>query len=134
MKSSFWATAFVALFALSLPACELLRDTLNNPSNTTMRCVPVSNAEFSRFFSTVQSRNFEQDKLEAAKQVTQQARCLTTQQIYNITSSFDFERTRLDYAKFAYPFCANPRDYGMINNLFDFDSSKRELGQLTGVN
>lgn len=134
MKNFFWATALVALFALSLPACQLLRDTLNNPSNTTMRCVPVSNVDFSRYMSTVQSRTFPKDRLEAAKQVTQQARCMTTQQIYNITSTMTFENDRLDYAKFAYPFCANPREYGMINSLFTFDSSKRELGRITGVN
>jgi hypothetical protein len=128
---------YVALFALAafqMSSCDILRNAMNNPQNTTYRCVPMTQAEFAPAHSRVTGTTFANDRLNTAKQVTQNGGCMTSNQIMQITSAIDFEFDKLTYAKFAYPYCADPKNYGVLNSQFNHESSKRELGQLTGVN
>ncbi len=129
--------SFILVAALGLTTmsgCDILRDLMNNPSNGVYRCVPMTSQQYSTAFNLISSRTFENDKLAAAKQATQNGRCMTAQQINQIVALYTHESTKLEYAKFAYPFCADPANYGIINNNLTFDSSKRELGRMTGVN
>jgi hypothetical protein len=126
--------ALMALSVLQMSSCDILRNAMNNPQNTTYRCVPMTQAEFAPAHSRVAGTTFASDKLNTAKQVTQNGGCMTANQIAQITSLFTFEGDKLTYAKFAYPYCADPKNYGVINSHLTYESSKRELGQLTGVN
>jgi hypothetical protein len=126
--------ALMALTVLQMSSCDILRNAMNNPQNTTFRCVPMTPGEFAPAQSRVAGTTFANDRLEVAKQVTQNGGCMTANQIMQITSAIDFEFDRLKYAKFAYPYCADPKNYGVLNSQFNHESSKRELGQLTGVN
>ena len=43
--------------------------------------------------------------------------------------SFDFESTKLEYAKFAYDFTYDKGNYFKVNDAFDFESSIEELDE-----
>lgn len=126
--------ALICIASLQSSSCDIIRGAMNNPNNTTYRCVPMTQGEFGPYHSRVASKTFANDRLEAAKQGATRGGCLTANQIGQITSLIDFEFDRVKYAKHAYPLCADPANYGIINNYLDHESSKRELNQLTGVN
>ena len=128
MRRQILFPSLVVLFLLfGFSSCALL----GSLGNQVYRCVPMTQMDHSRALTLIKSRSFESDRLATAKQ---QTRCMTTQQIHQITATLTFESSRLEYAKFAYPSCADPANYGQINSLLTFESSKRELGQMTGVN
>jgi Domain of unknown function (DUF4476) len=126
--------AFLIASVFQMSSCDVIRGAINNPQNTTYRCVPMTQGEFGPAHSRVTAETFDKDKMRVAKQVTTNGGCLTAQQISMVTSAFTFENDKLDYAKFAYPYCADPKNYSILNSQFTFDSSKRELGKITGVN
>ena len=86
----------------------------------------MSPSDFNQALASIKSKSFSDSKLTLAKQVTK-GNCLTSAQIAQITSLFDFEDTKLEYAKFAYSFCYNPENYWKVNNAFEFESTIEEL-------
>ena len=52
---------------------------------------------------------------------------MSTRQIANICKLFNFESNRLEFAKYAYRRCVDPNNYFLIDEVFTFDSSKKEL-------
>jgi len=52
---------------------------------------------------------------------------MTSSQVAELLKSFDFEQSRLDFAKFAYGHTFDIGNYFMVNNAFDFPSSVDEL-------
>ena len=63
-----------------------------------------------------------------AKQITK-SNCLTALQVKEIVQLFDFESDRLEYAKFAFDYCATPNAYYKVNDAFEFESSIEELDE-----
>lgn len=92
---------------------------------------PMTAANFANAKSSVSSKNFESSKLTVAKQVITN-NCLTTSQIKEIVKLFDFESTRLEYAKFAYSYVYDKGNYYQLNDAFDFESSIDELNNFIG--
>lgn len=78
--------------------------------------------------AAINDEAFSDDKMMVAKQATKN-KCLTTAQVKEIASLFDFEDDRLDYAKFAYDFTYDIDNYYQINSIFDFSDSKSELNE-----
>ena len=128
-------TGFVlCLFVLfSASSCHLLNNVPGGHSPV-YNCVPAGPQAFNQATNVVRDRMMDNDKLQAAQQQTNNLRCLTSQQISQLTGMMMMEKNKLDYAKFAFPFCADPGNYGIMNQHFMMDRSKRELGQITGVN
>lgn len=91
-------------------------------------CFAMTSPDFSQALSSIEAKTFSESRLTLAKQITKN-NCLTAAQILQITNLFDFEDTKLDYAKFAYPFCYNPENYWKVNDAFDFESSIEELDE-----
>ncbi|WP_417856545.1 DUF4476 domain-containing protein [Xanthomarina gelatinilytica] len=89
-------------------------------------CYAMSPSDFNQALASIKSKSFSDSKLTLTKQVTK-GNCLTSAQIAQITSLFDFEDTKLEYAKFAYSFCYNPENYWKVNNAFEFESTIEEL-------
>jgi hypothetical protein len=65
-------------------------------------------------------------RLKTAKQVIT-ANCLNVDQIIQIANTFNFEDNKLDFAKYAYDFCSEPRNYFKLNGIFTFSSNVDEL-------
>ncbi len=89
---------------------------------------PMTNENFATAKKSVSSKNFESSKLTVAKQVITN-NCLTTSQIKEIVKLFDFESTRLEYAKFAYSYVYDKGNYFQLNDAFDFESSIDDLNR-----
>ncbi|MEY4594852.1 MAG: hypothetical protein RIQ47_1262 [Bacteroidota bacterium] len=90
--------------------------------------VPMSPGDFSNFKQSVSSKDFENTKLTIAKQVIQN-NCLTAQQVKETMGLFDFEATKLDFAKFAYGHTYDTGNYFVVNDAFEFESSVDELNK-----
>ena len=94
---------------------------------------PMKNADFSSAKQTISSANFEDSKLSTAKGIIA-SNCLNTDQVVEICRLFDFEQTKLTFAKLAYKKTTDQKNYFKVNNVFDFDNSKQELSSFTGGN
>lgn len=89
---------------------------------------PMDESEFSNAQSSVSSKDFEESKLTVAKQITG-SNCLTADQVKRIMGEFDFEDSKLEYAKFAYNKTYDIGNYYKLNDAFDFESSIDELNE-----
>jgi hypothetical protein len=89
--------------------------------------VPVSESQFNTMKSSIGSKSFEDSKLTIAKQILNNS-CLLSSQVKEIMLMFNFEETRLDFAKFAYGRTYDIGNYFVVNDAFTFESSIDELG------
>lgn len=87
---------------------------------------PMGGGDFSSALSTVKNQGFDETRLKTAKQIAS-GNCLSAGQIAEICKVFGFEETKLDFAKFAYDHCTEPKNYFKINNVFGFSSSVDDL-------
>ena len=106
--------------------------TTIEPTNTVIvedtGCYAMSRNDFSQALTSIKNKTFSDSKLTLAKQITK-SNCLTSAQITQIIGLFDFEDTRLEYAKFAYTFCFNPENYWKVNDAFQFESTIDDLNE-----
>ena len=87
---------------------------------------PMSPQSFQRAKQTISNADFSSDKQTIAKQIVN-SNCLTAQQVKEIAGLFDFEKDKLEFAKFAYTHTYDIENYFIINDIFDFSSSIKEL-------
>ncbi|SCY65890.1 DUF4476 domain-containing protein [Flavobacterium caeni] len=86
----------------------------------------MSPGDFNAALSTIKKQSFDDSKLKTAKQVVS-SNCLNTNQIMQIAQLFSFEDNTLEFAKFAYDYCIEPRSYFKLNGIFKFSSNADEL-------
>lgn len=86
----------------------------------------MNGRDFDSAIATIKKQSFEETKLKTAKQIIT-ANCLNVNQISQICQSFSFEDSKLDFAKFAYQFCVEPKNYFKLNSIFSFSSSVDDL-------
>ncbi len=86
----------------------------------------MSPGNFANALATVKKQKFDDTRLKTARQITS-ANCLNVSQISQIAQVFSFEDNKLDYAKFAFDFCVEPRNYFNLYNIFKFSSNVDEL-------
>ena len=82
--------------------------------------------DFNAALTTIKKQTFEDTRLKTAKQVIT-ANCLNVDQIMLIAKTFTFEDNKLEFAKFAYDYCIEPRNYFKLNGIFTFSSNVDEL-------
>jgi hypothetical protein len=87
---------------------------------------PLTNERFATVKQSISSKDFEDSKLTVAKQVAK-SNCLFAEQVKEIMLLFDFESTRLEFAKEAYGHTYDIDNYYILNDAFDFESSISEL-------
>jgi hypothetical protein len=87
---------------------------------------PMSEGDFANAKNSIQSKSFEDSKLTMAKQIFDH-NCLLSSQVRDIMSIFDFEATRLEFAKYAYGRTYDIGNYYKVNDVFDFESSISDL-------
>lgn len=93
--------------------------------------MPMTPNDFMSFKQSVQSKDFENTKLTISKQVIQN-NCLTADQVRETMVLFDFESTKLDFAKFAYDRTYDRGNYFKVNDAFEFESSVDDLNRYIG--
>ena len=87
-------------------------------------CMPA--ADFNKAFAVIQKETFDNSKLSTAQQVASRNN-LCVSQIVQICKLFTYEKTKLDFAKYAYQFCVDKNNYFQLNEVFSFTNSKDEL-------
>lgn len=87
---------------------------------------PMGASNFSSALNTIKNGSFDETMLKTAEQVAS-GNCLSADQISEVCNAFGFEKTKLDFAKFAYKHCTEPNNYFKVNNVFGFSSSVDEL-------
>ena len=92
---------------------------------------PMSEGDFRSAMGSIRSKDFEDTKLTVAKQVAGN-NCLFSSQVRDIMMAFDFEQTRLDFAKYAYSHVYDVNNYYQVNDAFDFETSVDELNRSIG--
>lgn len=92
---------------------------------------PMSQAMFSQAHTSVRGKTFDETRLSQAKTITS-ANCLSAAQIRDLCGAFDFEATKLDFAKHAWSRCADKQNYFLVNDVFTFSTSVDELNSYIG--
>ena len=87
---------------------------------------PMARGEFEQAKASISSKSFEDSRFTIAKQIIQ-SNCLLSSQVKEIMLLFSFEDTRLDFAKFAYAYTLDLRNYYKLNDAFTFESSIDDL-------
>ena len=90
----------------------------------------MKQADFTAAKKTITDSKFDGTKLTTAKSITT-ANCLNADQVVAICNLFSFEESKLEFAKFAYKYTIDPKNYFKVNNVFTFDASKEELSNFT---
>jgi len=88
--------------------------------------VPMDPANFSNAKNSISSKSFEDSKMTMAKQIIN-SNCLLAAQVKEVMMLFDFEASKLDFAKYAYTRTYDIGNYYMVNDVFDFESSIDDL-------
>lgn len=88
--------------------------------------VCMTSGNFNAAMATIKKQSFEDTRLKTAKQVVA-ANCLSVDQIMQVANTFSFEENKLDFAKYAYDFCSEPKNYFQLNGIFKFSTNVDEL-------
>ena len=88
----------------------------------------MGSGDFESAKKSIESKSFSDSRMTVAKQITK-GNCLSAEQVRDVTSLFDFESGRLEYAKFAYDYCYDQGNYYKVNDAFEFEMSIDELDE-----
>jgi hypothetical protein len=94
------------------------------PSNGCART--ADNTAIANITNSIKSKSFAADKLKTAETFLKGS-CVTTAQVKNLVSLFNFEADKLSFAKAAYSRCVDKENYYMVADDFSFSSSSEEL-------
>ncbi len=86
----------------------------------------VDPTAFGLGLSAVQKQSFEQTKLLLGRWIIQ-SMPLESRQVAMLMQAYNYEASRLEIAKAAYPQVLDPQRYFIVNNSFTFESSVRQL-------
>jgi len=86
----------------------------------------MSNQELNAVMRAIQNESFSSDKLAIARQAVM-FQNVKANQVVEMGSLFSFESDRLEFAKMAYKNTIDKQNYYLVNSIFHFSSSKREL-------
>ncbi len=81
---------------------------------------------FASALRSIDMATFDSDQVRVAKQVIRRNGA-SSHQIKEIMQLMSFESSRLEIAKFGYQFVGDPENYHIVNDVFWFSSSIREL-------
>ncbi len=99
----------------------------NSNNSNTYNCVtPMNMSSFESFKKLVQEKPFSETKLSTAKAGTKNA-CMTSEQIKSICDLFMVDNDKLEYAKYAYPYCYNKSNYVIVSKAFKFTNTTKEF-------
>jgi len=88
----------------------------------------MSSSDFEKGKLTVSKQSFAESMMKSAKQMTK-ANCMNIKQIRAIMDLFSFEESKLEYAKFAYEYCVDKKNYFQLTEAFSFSSSSDSLNE-----
>ncbi|MES2557898.1 MAG: DUF4476 domain-containing protein [Bacteroidota bacterium] len=81
---------------------------------------------FLQLIGMLEDESFDSNRMDMAKSYADKTK-LSAQQIANINKTFDYDSSKLDWAKYAYDKCYDPQNYFLLKSTFDFSSSYSAL-------
>ncbi len=107
----------------------------SSPASNTSGCngYPMGATDFSAALQTVEKANFDDSKLSSAKTIASK-NCLSADQVVKICRLFNFEDNKLVFAKFAYRYTTDKKNYFKVLDVFTFSSNKDELNKFMEEN
>lgn len=89
---------------------------------------PMNSADFAAALKTISNSSFDETRLTTAKSIASK-NCLSSDQVVKICNLFSFEESKLVFAKHAYKFTTDKKNYFKVNDVFSFSGSKEELSK-----
>ncbi len=86
----------------------------------------MSEKRFREAKSSIQNKDFADERMSQAKRMTKN-NCLLTDQVQELVELFDFEDDRVEFAKFAHEHTYDQGNYYKLHDSFEFSSSVEEL-------
>ena len=119
---------------------ELTMDLITNPSHigqetpdivSPMPPAPLQPTcmkpqDYDQAYQLIANETFDSSRLTVAQQVIS-SNPMSASQILGICKLFSFENNKLEFAKYAYPYCTDKNKYYLLNEAFSYESSKRDL-------
>lgn len=90
--------------------------------------VPMSQGDYASAQNSIKSKSFSDSRMTVAKQIVN-SNCLTATQVRGLMDLFDFEDSRLEFAKYAWHRTYDLNNYYKVNDAFEFESSIEELDE-----
>lgn len=111
-----------AINSMMVPPSEVLP-----PDAVAVDEVPAATPEeVARMVNQLKSESFDNNRSELAQAMVT-SKLLSTADIKRLLGTFTFEDNKLDFAKFAYDYVADPENYFNIASVFTFSSNKTAL-------
>jgi hypothetical protein len=90
---------------------------------------PIKENELSELKGIISSQNLEDNKLEKVREAIfdMDSACVMVEQTKELIVLFEYEETKLEFAKFMYPYTFDLDNYGKLNEIFQFENSMEEL-------
>ena len=87
----------------------------------------MNTQDFNSFMSSLKKNaSFDKDRMGMISMVSQNAN-FTSQQIYNMLNTMDFDNNKLEIPKLLYTKCVDRQNYHLVFEAFTFDTSKNKL-------
>lgn len=86
----------------------------------------LTREDVDRLADAMKSRSFESTKLTIAREAVRNV-SIVAEDLKFILEQFDYESTRVEFAKFAYDYVCDQEHFYYVYDAFEFDSSVREL-------
>ena len=96
---------------------------------------PIKAEALTEIKAAINTQTLEDSKLDIAKEKTQyiDSLCITVNQLREVLLLFEYEETKLDYAKFVAPHIFDIDNIGKLNDVFDFENSIDEIKLIIGI-
>ena len=102
------------------------------PGSTTSSYRVLAPQDVNGLVQAVRQRPFEAGKLSTAREALGQS-SIQSEDLKRVLRSLDFEASRVELAKFAYPHVADPQNFYQVYEAFDFDASVQDVQQAVGA-
>lgn len=89
---------------------------------------PTTPQDFIHISEQIRAKSFDETRLTIAKQILD-AQCMLCSQVKQLMLIFDFEESRLEFAKYAYGYTYDYENFYTLNDAFSFEQSSEELNQ-----
>lgn len=91
------------------------------------RCsAPMDSTSFATYSNDVAAHDFDDAKIKSIK-IELKSKCFSSAQVKLLLELLSFEEDKLAVAKLAYLKVSDPTNFESIFDIFEFDSSKKEI-------
>jgi hypothetical protein len=90
----------------------------------------LNEQDFSKIKSEIRKETFSSTKLEAAQRLVKQYECIGSAQVKELLPLFSLETDKIDFAKFAYPYTIDPKNYNLVRDYFTSQAGKNAINAI----